>query len=288
MNEITFVLSFAAPTHDERFVRLPDAPRNMVMARQAAMQRIHGSVKKEEAIKLIASERRDQRGWGKGTVRNLWYQFLLKRGDWTVLLDKSMAGPAWWGNMEGVALPEGFVDHLGDIWALRQRGKFRAAWVDLLAQWRRWRKGGTKADIPGYTHCPAPEPGTDLPSGWSYRNLQRVAKTSASSYARKLIQIGPKAAQEQTYKIPTTRVGLAPGQIYDFDDQENDFRVLYRGKGSRILSLHAHDIASDCVVLSGHKPTVENDAGFKEKLKEREMVYLLAALFMRIGFDPHG
>jgi hypothetical protein len=119
--------------------------------------------------------------------------------------------------------------------------------------------------------------------------LRRVAKKHASAAARKLINIGPKAAHNDfSYKIPTTRAGLEVGQYYLFDDCWNDFRCLYRGKGSRILTLHALDLASGCNVLRGHKPAVEDERQVEERLKEREMLFLVGALLSNIGFRPEG
>lgn len=277
---------FEAPCHDPRFNQLGDEIKRSLTQRLAAMQEIAASAKKAKAIRDLANRRKGERGWGEGTLINLWYKFLKTR-DWYCLLDKSQAGKAHW-NCED-SLPEAFLEYVAQQWALRQRDKFRAAWIDLKSQYERWQSGDDEAAIPGYFSCPKADPRTQLPVGWTYENLLRLAKKHSSRYARKLIQIGPKAAQNEfTYKVPTTRAGIEVGQVFLFDDSWNDFRVIYRGKGSRILSLHALDLASGCACLAGHKPTVEDERGVEQRLKEREMVFLVAALLSTIGYRADG
>ena len=288
--------SFALPDGDPKFTKLGDDMRNLVIARLDAMREIADAPKPLPAISAIARRRAGQRGWGRGTLINKWYSF-LREGTWEVLLDKTQAGAVYWSNA-GADRREAFIEYLGSQWSMRQRGKFRGAWIDLKARWEAWRAGvrtwqlgdhEEPIEIPGYDKCPEPRPDTCLPEGWTYENLHRLAKQGTSRYARKLIQIGPKAAHNEfTYKVPTTRAGIEVGQIFLFDDSWNDFRVLYRGRGSRILSLHALDLASACACVTGHKPTVEDERGVEERLREREMVFMVAALLSVIGYRADG
>ncbi len=290
MTDIIPALSFTAPIHDKRFVRLSDEARDLVIARLAAMQTIAKAKSVEEGVKEVASANPGRRGFGQGTIRNCWFRFKLKNGYWVALLDRALAGPAWWGeDADGEELTQAFREHLGTLWSRRQRGKFRAAYSEkLIPQWRRWRAGDASAAIPGYQTCPEPNPLTDLPDGWTEGNLRRIARAEASIAARKLVNIGPKSGQQYTYKIPKTREGVEVGQILFPDDCWNDFRITWQGKGSRIISLHMLDLASGCNPIRGHKPTCEDERGVEQRLKEKEMIFLLDAYFSTHGYHPAG
>lgn len=274
---------------DAAFVALPSALQSLVFARLDAVREIHSAPNKTLAVAVVARRNNHAPGWKDGTVRNFYYA-MTKERDWRVLLDYARAGLKRRDHLGQADLTREFCLFLGSQWSHRQRGKFRAAYVDLKAQYRHWRDtGDDKFAIPGYDRCPEMRGGTGLPEGWSECNLRRVARKHASRAARKLINIGPKAGHNDfSYKIPTTRAGVEVGQYILFDDCWNDFRVLYRGKGSRILTLHALDLASGCNVMRGHKPTVEDERQVEERLKEREMLFLVAAYLSNIGYRPAG
>ena len=278
---------YSAPIADARFLRLPDAMRDLVSQRLRAMQRIAAAAKPSLAIREIAAARRGERGWARATLTNLWYRF-RKFPVWETLLDKARTGRHWWSAGSEMCLPAPFTEHLGKKWSERQRGKFRPVWAELKSQYRRWQSGDPSAAIPGYAACPPARADTGLPTGWSYSNLKRAADKSADAYSRLLIRIGPKAASQLTAKIFTTREGIPVGKVFLFDDCWADFRVLYRGKGCRLLSLHALDLASGCNILRGYKPAAPDETGLEQRIKEREMVFLVASLLSTIGFRRDG
>lgn len=286
---------FMPPLHDNRFMRLGDEMRELVLQRLSAMQTIATARKVRDGVREVVATRAAEngaevpRGWGRGTVQNLWYTFLKAKGDWTKLLDRAQAGSKWWNSLDEQGLPQGFIDLLGERWSANQRDKFRSEWSKLKVQWHRWRQGDKKAAIRGYDVCPDPRPDTGLPNGWSYGNLKRVAEKAARNYQRKLIQIGPKAASLHRLMIPTTREGVEVGQYYLFDDSWNDFEVLFRGRSTRLLSLHALDLASGCNVMRGYKPAwAESPGDVEERLKEREMIWLGIKLLATEGIHPSG
>jgi hypothetical protein len=273
-------LAFTCPTHDPRFIRLPEEARGLVMARLAAMQKIARARCVEEAVKQISDARKGQRGWGFGTVRNLWYRFGLKCGDWGALVDRAVAGPSWWNSLDGVGLPEPFLEYVGTLWARRQRKKFRAAHQGkIIPQYRSWLAGNSSAAFPGYATCPPPEPHTGLPAGWSEGNLRRASSKFTSPAARALISVGPKNAQQFTYKVPKTRIGVEVGEFVYGDDCKNDFKVLANGQSVEMWSLHLLDLASGCDPMRGHKPGMvgANDA-----------LFLTGAYLSLVGFRPAG
>src|SRR5271157_4367324 len=168
--------------NDDAFVALPRKLQSLVMSRLNAVREIRAAPKISQAVAVIARRYNYASGWGKGTLRNLYYAY-EKSQDWRSLLNKAQAGPDFWQTRGEVALPLKFRELLGSLWSHRERGKFRAAWVDLKAQYRRWRDGHDDAAILGYEHCPDPRPDTGLPDGWSEGNLRRVAKKHATSAA---------------------------------------------------------------------------------------------------------
>lgn len=287
-------LTFGLPWQDPKFLRLPEQVQQVVRARLAIMQRMRDAVAAgkpvRDAARDLCAEAASGRGWRTGTVLKLWYAFLKAVGDWKVLVDRAKAGPAWWSNRD--EMPREFIEFLSSELSMRQRGKFNSAYEKLMRRLKAWRQGDEAMAIPGYEAPPFNAPFKDHPEGWSSRNLRRLVKETkrggASDYALKLIQIGSKAASEFTPKIPKTREGLEVGQFYVPDDVWNDFRVLYSGKGCRILSLHCLDLASGCNPLRGHKPALEDERGVEQRLKEREMVFLMGALFSTVGYRPAG
>jgi hypothetical protein len=276
---------FEPPCHDPRYTRLPDEAQATVSRRLSIMRRVNQAPKKTVAI---AQEALKERGYGRGTLINLWYAFLSTR-DWFVLLDTAKAGPACYRNKSReVGLPQEFREYLGQQWAMRQRDKFRPVWKDLKRRYAAWQAGDHSAKIEGYPACPAPMPGTGLPRGWSYENLLKIAGKEATIYDRTLIHIGTKKASQFTPKVYTTRVGIEVGQQIIIDDCWVDFFTLYRGSRARPLSFHILDSASGCNSMRGYKPAITDEQGTQERLKEREMVFLLAAYFCRYGFHPGG
>jgi hypothetical protein len=131
-----------------------------------------------------------------------------------------------------------------------------------------------------------------LPRGYSYDNLMRFAPTP---FEIKSARIGRSAAADFRPKVITSRVGLKVGQRYVFDDLWHDFEVVSMGAGparaqrSRLLQLHAHDIASACQFARGLKPRIRDEASGKSmQLTQDEMLFLLAHVLSEFGHHPDG
>lgn len=279
---------FSSPFNDNRYLALPDDLRDVVDQRLSAMQIIATAKKIARGIQTVLQSHPGKKSWTARTLRNLWYAFWNSGGDWTTLLNKRSAGGKWWKTIDERGLPDAFITHLGEIYSDNQRDKFAPAWDALVQQYKRWRGGDASAIIKGYSHCPKPRQGDALPAGWSYENLLRIAQRAAKINSRKTIQIGPKAAAQYKLPIFKTREGAEVGQYPIIDDSWNDFKPLFRGQAVRLLSLHMLDYASGCNVIRGYKPAVEDEHGVQERLKEREVVYLVAAYFAYEGYRPAG
>ena len=207
-------------------------------------------------------------------------------GDWRDLLNRSRAGHRYWETVP-TNLPPAFVEEVARRRARNQRDKWRSAHASLVHDWQLWRCGDQSKAIPGYDRPPDPDPLTGIPPGWTYGHLSRIAKPS--KFARKMIQIGPKAASSLGPQVLTTRVGIEVGQYYIFDDCWLDFKTLARRLACRLLSFHALDLASANNVCRGYKPSLPNEeTGTMERLRECEMVYLVAHLLGEFGYRKAG
>lgn len=76
-----------------------------------------------------------------------------------------------------------------------------------------------------------------------------------------------------------------------FDDLWHDIQVNYLGvnrRSMRPLELAAMDVFSGCKFAYGLKPMMETDDGTQIRLKEREMLFLLAHILCNIGYREDG
>jgi hypothetical protein len=149
-----------------------------------------------------------------------------------------------------------------------------------------WRV--TDYPIPGYdTRPPADVHG--IPRGWSYSNFQQLVKES--KFVRALATTGSKAASQFAFHIPTTRVGLEVGQYMMLDDLWHDFKVkpTLKAPAGRLLELCALDLFSGKKICNGLKcETTDDITGIRKRLQERDMRFLLAALFSLHGYRKGG
>ena len=162
-----------------RFTGLLPRARKLVERRLRAMKRIAravaaGRTPRSECV-AIANAMSGERGWGLCVLQNLWREFSTT-GDWSVLVDASLAGPMWYSTLQTNHLPHAFLDHLASGWALHQRDKFASVFSDLKIRLIRWRAGDKTAAIPGYIEPPQDDPKTGLPPGWTEGNLWRAVE----------------------------------------------------------------------------------------------------------------
>lgn len=224
------------------------------------------------------------------TVRRLWDVYrsggrkskngiYFEAGDWRVFVNGAKCPVA----VE--ELPAAFVEFWKALCERNQR-KCKPAHRELVRRWDRGEK------IPGYESEPMGQPPADdetgIPAGWSYRNLIRLAP---SKFELAAARIGRSAAAAHRPLVFTTRVGLSVGQYYLFDDLWHDFKVNVLGQrqAQRLLQFHALDLFSGCNFARGMKPVLENEmTGVMERLKENEMLFLVACVLARDGYRRDG
>lgn len=271
---------------DAQFARLPQRLRSEVLMMQGVMAELDGATNLQQACSRLAPTLQTARGRTACSLRRKYYAWVKSGRQWQTLIDRSRAGREFWAKAH--PLPPEFVEHWRGLCERNQR-KCKPAHRLLLREWHAWRAdAGAGRDsshaIPGYDSPPPADAGTDAPRGWGYDNLMRHKPTRFELTA---VRIGRSAARHMSPLVFSTRVGLRVGQYYMLDDLWHDFKVQVMGqrKASRLLQLHAHDLYSACNFARGYKPAMENEmTGVEERLKEREVIFLLAYMLQRFGY----
>ncbi len=145
---------------------------------------------------------------------------------------------------------------------------------------RLWKKG----EVPGLPADCKVDPATGLPPGCTYNSLRRKTLTD---YQAKAVRIGKHAASQLLPKVLSTRVGLLPGQVVEFDDQEHDVQVTFLGVNrtlTRPTGFHTLDYCSGCDTLQSFKPTILNPDGSRQKLRQIDFEWFTIAYLTQIGF----
>lgn len=268
------------------FSRLPQEVRDDVRRLLHAFLCIHDADNKLTACKVQATTFQGRRGFSWNSLYRKYYEY-VSSWDWRTVMDKAKAGPQYWQTEEPAALPTDFLEHWRGLASGNQR-KCRPAYRSLIRQWEAWRAGDRKKAIPGYDKCPPAEPATGRPRGWEYSNLMRHRPTRFELLAHRQ---GRSAAADARPLVFTTRAGLSVGEYYLFDDFWHDLKVVQLGqrRAQRLLQFHALDLFSACNFARGYKPIVEDAmTGAMERLKEAEMVFLVAHVLGTFGYREQG
>jgi hypothetical protein len=261
--------------NDAGYGRLADSEKPHVAAKLAAMQRIDRAENKAAAIRAETLHLIAGRSYSEGAIRKLYYdQWRASGRAWSSLINRARV-PA-----RECPLPQAAIDRWHEL-VFQFRGKHKAAHRSLT---RAWQAG---QPIPGFEDS---DRTPELPRGLSYENLMRP-KYRPTKLAGRVASIGLAAAQEFLPGVLTSRVGLAFGSRFVFDDMWHDFKVNVPGQmgARRLLQFHCLELLSACNCARGLKPELLNDrTGRFERLKEREMLFLLAHVLGNIGYNPEG
>lgn len=130
-----------------------------------------------------------------------------------------------------------------------------------------------------------------VPAGAAYSTLQRAARNLPSrQFSLAINRQGMQAAKPYVLPVLRSRLGLAPGQIYEFDDKWHDVEVLFDGqtKPVRALEFAGYDVASAYKIACSIRPRITESDGRRDSLKEREFRWLLAHVLTDIGIHRDG
>lgn len=271
------------------FAMLPADVRADVVVMEAALQRIDESGNVLEACRRAAREGGGQRGWSVSRLRSRYYAWVAAGRTWTSVVD-------WARVPRERNVPRQVVESMYKTYCENNQRSNRRAWHAMLRDIR----GGVA--IPGvgdwralWRLCypgevsPSKCPIGWVPPGMTYRNLQRYA--GATSYELAATRIGSKLAREYVPPIYATRVGMVPGQVYQFDDMWHDIEVVLPGvnKGlARPLEFGCVDYASTNKIAYGLRCQQERDDGSKRHLSEREMRWLVCHILTNVGYHKDG
>lgn len=256
---------------------LPDDEKPQLKARLGLCERIDSAKNRAEAIRQESTRLHCGQPLSHGAIHKLYYDKWLAGGrDWQKLINRSRVPE------RDIGLAPETIAHWHQL-CNRYMGRMLAAWRQLE---RDWRHGHT---IPGLPADAASRP-ADLPRSLSYSNLTRK-KYAPSKVAISTARVGLSAAADYLPGVLSTRVGLAPGSHFFYDDIWHDFEVSVPNQlGSRrLLQFHCLELLSGCQVARGMKPELLNAAtGRFERLKEKEMLFLFAHVLGNIGYNPEG
>ncbi len=276
------------------FAQLPQSVKDEVGLWTKIIGEIEQARSKSKAFTEIEKRYPGSQSLSAANIRTKYYAF--QRDGWQALINKaklprhSAVAPNTPGGQ-----PAAFVEFWKGLQESYQRNS-RAAYRELIRRYRNgdqipgvgsWRnvwidKSGTR---PPDT-CPMNPP---LPDGWTERNLMRYKPTKFELTAAR---IGRSAAAQFRPLVFTTRVGMAPGQVFVFDDVWHDNKVNWLGVNKtamRPLEFSCIDLFSGCQVAWGAQPMTEDDAtGKRETLRETEMRFLLCHVLCNLGFHPDG
>lgn len=198
----------------------------------------------------------------------------LRRDGWRGLINKAKHQD-WRSN-----LPVEIVVEYRRVCELYQRNS-RAGWRAMMRDWR----NGKLAHLP----WPAMDAGTKLPRGCTYANLQHLASSRFELTAMR--QGLGRAMSDHGPQLIKTRVGLWVGSHYLIDDVTRDMKVMLLSNGgqiARVQELGVFDLFSGDRFAVHRRPEFERADGKKDRLKEAEMRFLIAAVLRNNGYSPKG
>jgi hypothetical protein len=275
---------------DPEFEELPADQREAVFKLQDAMLAIERDGNVVRACKRLAMlHGHARKGWGAWNLRRRYYGWLKSGKSWTALVDWASAPRS--PRAERDRFAQAFLAYFE-----RNQRAHKPAWRELmrdLARGARIGELGTWREIWMAQHTgqtPPPEfPRGWVPRGWKYENALRKAK--ATRFELEVMRRGPAAARAFAPSVHTTRAGLRPGQLYQFDDVWHDIRIIAPGtreEALRPLEWTCMDVASACTIAWLMRAQVRREDGTREGLTRWQFKMLVAQILTQIGWHPDG
>lgn len=169
-------------------------------------------------------------------------------------------------------------------------------WITALAEghhrnsaaaWRKFKQmWASREAIPGFDDF---EGWPKLP--FAQRTFYRIIADETDKRRLRSIRVSTSSkSQNGLAQVFTTRAGLYPGAVYQFDDVWHDNHVTIGNSNQlcRVIELGVLDLFSGCRFHWGCKPRVRKADGKMENLKEREMRFFVAGVLWNFGVSPQG
>jgi hypothetical protein len=257
----------------EQFAECPLDLRRDVQRWMQAFAQMDTTKSITAALKRVASAM----GVSVATATRYYYNLKSNDGHWSALADGRRAKRLA-ENVKGTQSREfrNWITKLAEDHHRNSKAayrKFKTAWA-------------ARENIPGFEDY----------SGWpnipfSYRTFARIIQQETDKRRLRSIRVSTSSKSGSALaQVLTTRVGLYPGAVYQFDDVWHDnFVTLGRDPvPKRVLELGVLDLFSGCRFHWGAKPRIKNADGVMENLKEREMRFFLAGVLWNFGTSPRG
>jgi hypothetical protein len=272
-----------------QFAALPAEERAAVVVWEDVMREIDAASNKLAVCREWACRNGHRRGWSADRIRARYYGWVASGRAWTALVDWARAPRA--PGDESKRFSEAFKRY-----AEENQRVSKAGWSTMIRDLRRGKviEGiGTWRDVWTSQHpgemVPEECPRDWIPRGWLYSNVQR--KFKSTKFELTTMRKGSAAALRFAPAVYSTRVGLEPGRIYQFDDVWHDIKIALPGvnhKLMRPLEFACIDVASTNKVGWGIKPQIEREDGSREGLGKAQFKALIAHILCNVGYHPDG
>jgi len=276
----------AQPMLDPDFARLSPEHRAEVWALEDVMKMIDTAGNKLAECRRISRVLSHLRGYSEIRLRVKYYEWVKAGRGWRSLMNQAKAP------VKAVACPRKLVERIYKKYCENNQRAAKPAWRQLMFDLRRgvvlegvgdwrtiWRACYPCVGVPA--ECPRDW----VPPGMTYRNLQNYAKLTPFEIAAS--RRGTKAASGLVPFVYSTRRGLLPGQLYQWDDSWDDVEVVVQGLSSvmaRPQNLSVMDVASTFKVTNLCRPRYTRPDGTRDSLKEIEMQWLAHHALTEIGY----
>lgn len=284
------------------FMTLPNDPacpvrsdvRALFAACQSAKRLVAGGISVTKACAQAYHLHHSRLSVSLSSFRNTYFDPWSKKGDWTILVNRTKAGAAWQDRDE--SLPSAFLDACATLFGSFSRKDAKHQAVLALHRW--WKTGlyidDVRRPVPGYgfwqdwvaNKSPGqPFAEAPIPQGWSYDNVLRQIKARAkfTKAVRALLHEGTAAAKEHLPHHLRTRKNLRFLELVTFDDVRVDWLIFdpKSGQPCELWLLVARDQATSMVLGFVMHPAVVRADGSQSHLGLREMKQLAAWLLER-------
>lgn len=144
-------------------------------------------------------------------------------------------------------------------------------------------------ELPGFEEYA----GRALPPGFSDTSLRSYIRKADLRRKRE----GLKATMSERTSVLTTRKGLLPGQIYEFDDVQHDNYVKVGSQSVRVLEFACQDVASGYITHHGAcaalkrgegEDTTPGKAGTRQALSGKMALAFIAYQLRYVGYAAGG
>ncbi len=272
-----------------QFAALPAEERAAVVVWEDVMREIDAAGNKLASCREWAARNGHRRGWSADRIRARYYGWVASGRAWTALVDWAKAPHAPGDDRKALATAykrycEGNQRVSKAAHAQMLRDLRRGVRIDGIGTWRDvWARQHPGEAIP--EECPSDW----TPRGWLYANVHR--KFKASRFELETMRKGSAAARRFAPSVYSTRAGMEPGRIYQFDDVWHDIKIALPGvnhKLMRPLEFACIDVASTHKVGWGMKPQIEREDGSREGLGKAQFKALVAHILCNVGYHPEG